>query len=273
MTLFEGPGGVQFGRALTTAGWMLVAFLAVGVVTGILNLRYIGTGVQASNTIQVTGHGEFLAVPDIATFTFSVSATKATVADAQTEVTTKANAITAYLKAQGIDAKDIKTTDYSIQPHYEYQTAACPAAAPGSASAVYCPPGRQTLTGYEVSQTTAIKVRDTAKAGDLLAGVGSKGATNVSGLNFTFDDPKGPQQEAREKAIADAKEKAKALSKELGVSLVRIVSFNENGYSPEPYAARSYATGGMDSVKAVAPEISVGQNKLTNDVTVTYEIR
>ena len=270
--LFEGPGGLQFARAITVAGWMLVAFLAVGTVSGLLNLRYIGTGVQATNTIQVIGHGEMLAVPDIATFSFSVSAKKATVADAQAEVTTKANALTAYLKGQGIDEKDIKTTDYSIQPHYEYQSAACPAVAPNAGTAVYCPPGRQTLTGYDVSQSTTIKVRDTAKAGDLLAGVGSKGATNVSGLNFTFDDPSVPQQEARDKAIADAKEKAKKLSKELGVSLVRIVSFNENGYSPEPYAVRSYASAGADS-KAIAPEISVGQNKLTNDVTITYEIR
>lgn len=271
MALFEGPGGLQFVRAITVAGWMLVAFLAVGVVSGILNLRYIGTGVQATNTIQVTGHGEMLAVPDIATFSFTVSAMKATVADAQTEVTTKANALTEYLKSKGIDAKDIKTTDYSIQPHYEYQSAACPAVSVGSA-AVYCPPGKQTLTGYDVSQSTTIKVRDTSKAGDLLAGVGSKGATNVSGLNFTFDDPTVPQQEARDKAIADAKEKAKKLSKELGVSLVRIVSFSENGYSPEPYAVRSYASAGADN-KAIAPEISVGQNKLTNDVTITYEIR
>ncbi len=273
MTLFEGPGGVQFGRALTTAAWVLVAFLAVQVISGVSSLRYIGAGVQATNTIQVSGHGEYLAVPDIATFTFSVSTTKASVADAQAEVTTKANAITDYLTSQGIDKKDIKTTDYSIQPHYEYQSAACPAVAPGSMTAVYCPPGRQTLTGYEVSQTTTIKVRDTSKAGGLLAGVGSKGATNVSGLTFTFDDPTGPQQQARDKAIADAKDKAQVLAKQLGVSLVRIVSFSESGNGTAPYPVMYAAMGAADSKAAAAPEISVGQNKTSDDVTITYEIR
>ncbi|MBY0294197.1 SIMPL domain-containing protein, partial [Patescibacteria group bacterium] len=119
------------------------------------------------------------------------------------------------------------------------------------------------------------KVRDTAKAGDLLAGVGGKGATEVSGLNFTFDNPDAVQDEARNEAIADAKEKAEVLAKQLGVSLVRVTAFNESGSGyPRPmmYSAMdSYGKAG--AVAQVAPEISVGQNQVTNDVSVTYEIR
>ncbi len=132
------------------------------------------------------------------------------------------------------------------------------------------------LRGYEVRQSTTVKVRDTAKAGDLLAGVGDKGATELSGLNFTFDKPEATQTEARNKAIADAKAKADELAKQLGVHLVRVVSFSESGSGyPQPYA---YGRGGatanqaMDS-KAVAPEISVGQNNVTDDVSITYEIK
>lgn len=272
MALFDGDGGVRVARALTAAGWLLVAFLAVSTISVLMGLRYIGTGVAAANTIAVSGHGEDLSVPDIAEFTFSVVTVKPTVKAAQDDVTAKANAITSYLASASIDAKDIQTSGYSIQPQYEYQTAVCSAATVSNSAPVYCPPGKQALIGYEVRQTTTVKVRDTSKAGDLLAGVGGKGATELSGLSFTFDDPSAPQAAARDKAIADAKQKAAVLAKELGVSLVRVVSFTENSNTPQPYPV-AYGLGGGASTKAAAPEISVGQNKTTDDVTITYEIR
>ena len=187
-------------------------------------------------------------MPDIATFNFSVVSDKATVADAQADATAKSNAITAYLTGAGVDTKDIQTSGYSINPQYTYQNAVCPQTVVMPTNADECPVFRvgsvgsgassgavrvlpawqATLTGYEVSQSTTVKVRDTSKAGELLAGVGSKGATEVSGLAFTFDDPTAVQTAARNKAIADAKSKAEALASQLGVSLVRVVSFNEN---------------------------------------------
>lgn len=265
------------GKTLLIMGIVLLAVLSLGQI---MNLRYIGTGVSATNTITVSGQGEYYAVPDIATFTFSVVSEKSTVAAAQQDATTKANAITAYLKDQGIDSKDIQTTDYSIYPQYDYQTAVCPQAAVapsganGMSSAVYCPGGKQVLRGYQVRQTTTIKVRDTAKAGDLLAGVGTKGATEVSGLNFTFDDPNKVQDSARTKAITDAKGKADELARELGVSIVRVVSYNENGQGVVYPMAYGKGVGmALDSTAARAPEISVGQNKVTSNVTITYEIR
>lgn len=262
---FEGPTGEKLRKALLVAVIMLGAFLAIQALSGLMSLRYIGAGVAATDTINVSGHGEMVSVPDIATFTFSVVSEKPTVSAAQDDAAAKANAAVAYLKGAGIDEKDIKTSDYSVNPQYDYQPQVC------GANGI-CPPGRQVLRGYQVRQTTLVKVRDTKKAGDLLAGVGGKGATEVSGLTFTFDDPTGVQQQARDKAIADAKKKAEVLAHSLGVSLVRVVSFNENGNTPGPIM---YGMGaGMAQAKvATAPDISVGQNKVTSDVTITYEIR
>jgi uncharacterized protein YggE len=244
---------------------LLAVFLGISSIGALLNLHYIGTGVTAANTISVSGHGESLAVPDIATFSFSIVSDKPTVAAAQADATAKINAVTDYLTGAGISKNDIQTSDYSVQPQYDYvNNTAC---SPG----VYCP-GTQVLKGYEVSQSTTVKVRDTSKAGDLLTGVGSKGATQISSLQFTFDNPTAVQTDARTKAIADAKTKADALAQELGVSLVRVVSFNENGSTGGPVPMYAMASGASDS-KAIAPEISTGQNTVTDDVTVTYEIR
>lgn len=266
MNMFEGQTGERVGKILIGVGGLLIAFLAIQIIAGVSNLRYIGAGIPASNTISVSGHGEILGTPDIATFTFSVVSDKDTVAAAQADATAKANALTAYLTGAGVDSKDIKTTDYSVFPRYEYQQA-------NVCAGGYCPPGKQVLIGYEARQSTQVKVRDIAKAGDLLTGVGSKGATEVSGLTLTFDDPTGLQDQARQKAIDDAKTKADELAKQLGVSLVRVTSFSESNSTPGPIPYASYGLGAGAADKSMAPAISTGQNKVTDDVTVTYEIR
>lgn len=264
---FVGQTGERLRKALFVAVVLLAVFLGVQVLAGIQGLRYIGAGVTATNTISVSGYGEAFGAADIATFTFSVVSEKSTVAAAQAEATAKINDITKYLSDAGIDKKDIQTTDYSVYPQYDYQTVNCSAG-------VYCPGGKQVLRGYQVRQSTSVKVRDTAKAGDLLTGVGGKGASEVSGLTFTFDDPNKLQNESRSKAIADAKKKADELAKELGVTLVRVVSFNENGSNPGPmYYAKAMAMDSAGSSAPAAPEISVGQNKVTSNVSITYEIR
>lgn len=253
--------------ALSGALLALMLFLLAGTVSSLRSMHYIGAGITPTNTIQVSGEGEVFAIPDIAEFSFSVSETAKDVQTAQANATKKSNAAIAYLKQQDIEEKDIKTIDYSVNPHYEWQQQdVCSGMVP-------CPSGKQVLIGYDVSQTVQVKVRDTKKAGDLLAGVGSRGATNVSGLNFTVEDQKKLEAEARGKAIADARSRAEVLAKDLGIDLVRVVSFSENG-GREIYYTKAMGVMAMDSAaQAPIPEIPVGQNKIASSVTVIYEIR
>lgn len=248
-----------------TALAVLALFLLVGTIGELKSLRYIGSGIAPTNTIAVTGEGVVFAVPDVAQFSVTVQETAKDVKTAQDAASRKGNAIIDYLKGQGIEGKDVQTADYSVTPQYQWSQAACPAGG-------YCPGGKQVLTGYQVTQTLSVKVRDTAKAGAILAGVGSKGASQVSGLDFTVADQKLVESQARDKAIADAKAKAEVLARSLGVSLVRIVSFNESG-GPIYYAKGLGASAAMDSAAAPAPQIPVGQNKITSDITLTYEIQ
>ena|SRR3989344_177805 len=258
-------------QRMQTAGMfalaMLGIFLLVLTISSLKAYHYIGSGVAASNTITVSGDGEVFAVPDTATFSVTVQEEAKEVKVAQEAATKKNNDIIAYLKSQGVAEKDIQTTDYSLYPQYDYTNAVC--------SGNYCPPGKQVLRGFQVSQTLTIKVRDTQKAGDLLAGVGSKGASSVSGLSFTIDDQDKLDAEARDKAIAKAKAKAEALADALGVNIVRVVGFSEGGDSPMYYAkTMALGMGGAtDAALPPSPEISVGQNKITSNVTITYEIR
>jgi uncharacterized protein YggE len=248
-----------------------LAFAALGLYLLMLTVnefrsgRYIGSGVTATNTITVSGTGDVTAIPTIASFTYTVDEKAKDVATAQAQATKKSNDIIAYLKDQKVEDKDVQTTDYSVNPQYEYTGGVC---VPNSS---YCPPGKQVLTGYEVSQTVSVKVRDTAKAGDILAGIGSRNPSNVSGLTFTVDDETALQGQAREKAISNAKAKADALASQLGVSIVRVVGFNEDGNQPRPMSYMS--VGAVAPEAAVAPAVPTGENKYTSNVSITYEIK
>lgn len=250
--------------AATSLG-VLALFLLVATLGEIKSYRFIGSGVSATNTITVNGDGEVFAIPDTATFSVTVQEIAKDVKSAQDTATKKSNDIIAYLKAQGVADTDIQTTDYSVNPQYDWSQGVCPQSG-------YCPPGKQTLSGYQVSQTLTVKVKDTTKAGTLLSGVGSRGASQVSGLTFTIDNPDQLQANARDKAIAKAKSKADELAKSLGVSIVRVVGFSENGASPV-YFAKSMGMSADAVAPAAAPEIPTGQNKITSNVSITYEVQ
>ena len=140
-----------------------------------------------------------------------------------------------------------------------------------------CPPVTSSpkIIGYEVSQSIQVKVRDTAKAGQVLEGLGSLGVQNISGPNFTVDDEDAVRAAAREEAIKEAREKAKVLAKQLGVSLGKVTSFyeNEGGYPMYGYGKGGAAMESDIRVSAVAPTLPMGENETNVSVTVTYEIR
>ena len=170
--------------------------------------------------------------------------------------------------------KDINTTNYSIYPKYEYNV-------PVPCYSGYCPPGKQEITGYEVNQSVNVKVRKTEQAGEILAGLGNVGVSNVYGPNFSFEDDSKVKEEARSAAILEAREQAKRMAKELGVRLGKVVSFNEAGNYPypTPYAFSKESAvvdgrgGGGDVNMIIAPDVPVGENKVTSYVTIVYEIR
>ena len=255
----------NYKKYLSPAIILLSAFLLVQTVIGIKHYGHIGDGINPS-MISVSGDGEIFASPDIATFTFSVTETGNNVVDAQNKVNTKVNAALKVLKDNSIEEKDIKTIDFSANPKYEYSQSVCTYNA--------CPPGKQTLIGYEVSQTISVKVRKVDTAGEVIGAVTGSGVNQVSGLSFTVDDTDALVARARAEAIAKAKEKAEALAKDLDVKLVRIVSFSENeGGVPVPMFARAdMAMGGAVKMEST-PTLPTGQNKITSNVTITYEIK
>jgi uncharacterized protein YggE len=256
----------NFWKVVMGAVALLAVFLFVVSIKELKSIGYVGKSDQVVNTITVEGSGDAVAIPDIATFSFTVTKTASTVADAQKQATDQSNAALKAVRDGGVADKDIQTTSYNISPRYEYQSGVC-------SSVGVCKPSKSVLTGYDVSQSTEVKVRDLSKAGALFASIGSLGVENVNGLTFSVDKPDSVQAQARGVAITKAQDKAKELAGQLGVSLVRIISFSENGSSPRSVMYSLAASDKMmTSAAAVAPEVSVGEQKVTSSVSITYEI-
>ncbi|MCK5285628.1 MAG: SIMPL domain-containing protein [Candidatus Pacebacteria bacterium] len=250
---------------------ILALFLLVKTYGAFRENTFIGQDITPQNTISVTGEGKVTAVPDIAKFSFTVKEESKTVEEAQKKATEKMNLVLAFLDKEGIDDKEIKTEGYNIYPRYEWwnKEVICEGG--------YCPPTerQRTLVAYDVSQNVSVELKDIDNAGKILAGIGSFEISNISGLSFDIDDKDGLEREARQEAIDEAKVKAKELAKDLGVKLVRIVSYSSNAWrnTPPQYAAMEKSmVYGMDNAVSI-PEIPVGENEIKTIVYLTYEIK
>ncbi len=215
---------------------------------------FIGVPVER-NTITIMGEGKVSVMPDIANVQVGTVIERPTVSAAQQENTRIMNALNDRLAAFGVAKADMQTASYSIQPVYDYTK------------------GKQTLRGYQVSQSLRLKIRELDKIGDILGAAGELGANQVGGIDFTVDQPEAIKQRARMLALENAKTKAAALAEVVGVELRRVVSFGENVTEPyynAPYAEKAMAFGIGGA--APAPTIQPGSAEYVLDVNVTYEI-
>ncbi len=249
--------------------FVLIVSCAVKYLASCGNFSENGNNIV--NTISFSGHGEINAVPDIANINFTISKDAGTVKDAQNQVAQVEKNSLDFLKTNGIANADIKTTDASFYPKYQYKYTAVPQIA---CISLNCPPpvGNNVIVGYTASENISVKIRNTDSAGKIIQGLGSLGVSNLNGPDFTVDNPNGLKVSARKLAIDEAKNKAGVLAKDLGIRLGKITSFSEDGVNSMPlYNAKAMST---DSVAVSAPAVlPTGVNLITSDVTITYEIK
>lgn len=251
---------VKKGTAVALA--LLSIFLFAKSISEIKAWGLIGKDVAPQTTITVSGKGDVVVKPDIATFSFSITEESLVVSEAQDSVAKSEKSAIAFLEKAGVSKDDIKVSGYNLYPRYEYKGAN-----------IYGQNGKQVLVAYVVTESVEVKVRKISDAGKIIGSLGELGVDNLSGLNFTVDKEEEVIKDARAKAIDDAKAKAKILAKDLGVSLVRIVSFSENGSYPRPMYYAKTASFDMAESGVSTPELPSGTNKITSEVSITYEIR
>jgi len=207
-------------------------------------------------TLSVAGTGEAFLAPDIAYIYVGVHTEKLTAAEAVAENTTQTQAVIAAITDFGIDAKDVRTTNFSIWPMDKYDPL------------TGTPTGEKT---YAVDNTVYVTVRDLETLGDLLDTVIQAGANTVNSIQFDVSDKDEALKSARAAAVKDAEAQAQALAEAAGLSLgeIQSIGFTDS----QPYPIFDGKGGGGMAAEAAAVPIQPGQLTFSVIVNVTYEIK
>ena len=161
--MFQGTNNEKITKYTAWAIFLLAIFLLVQIFIGLKKFGYIGKEIYPQRTIAVMGEGKSFAIPDIATFSFTVTEAGESVEGAQGLLDKKIEGAVNILHELNVEDKDIKTSSYNVYPKYQWEQVYC-----AQVVGVICPPGNNVLVGYEVSETIVVKIRETLKAGDLV---------------------------------------------------------------------------------------------------------
>jgi uncharacterized protein len=197
--------------------------------------------------VSVTGTGVVEAAPDMATLMIGVTTQGETAAATLTANSAATDAVIARLAAAGIEARDMQTSNLSLNPNWTGYDTPTP-----------------TISGYVAQNLLTIRVRKLEMVGKVLDAAVADGANTLNGLTFGLADPGPALDEARKEAVADARARAELLAGAAGVKLGDVLSISDSGGFVDPAP--------MYRAEASAVPVAAGELGITANVTVTYEI-
>jgi len=200
--------------------------------------------------ISVTGEATVLVPPDLAEIDGGVTSEAKTAREASEANNAAMGKVLQALKGAGIEEKDVQTARLSLQPQ----------SAPNRS-------GPSAIAGYRASNRVTIRVRDVTKVANVIDTLVGAGANEIGGINFVVSQASKLLDEARERAVADARRKAEIYARAAGVTLGAPLSISEEGNSaPAPY--RRMAAG-----MAVSAPVAQGEETLAVTVSVSWAIK
>lgn len=209
-----------------------------------------------SSELSVVGEGKIDVIPDTAYVDVGVSFDNVNSADdAQKRLSDENNKIVAAMKALGISEENIKTSNYSVSPNYMYDG------------------GKSRQNGFIGNATITVKTNKTELAGKIIEEATKAGATQVGSARFVVDKPEDYREQARDKAIANAKDQAQKLANSLGITLGKVTNIVESSpQTPPVFYAEKAMSAGIGGGSAT-PDLQSGQQTITSTVTLYFEKR
>jgi uncharacterized protein len=200
--------------------------------------------------VSVTGEATVSVPPDLAQVDGGVSSDAKTAREAFEANNAAMGKVLLALKSAGIDAKDIQTSRLSLQPQSALSR-----------------PGPSPIVGYRANNRVTVRVRDVAKVASVIDTLVGAGANDIGGIVFSVSNASKLLDEARERAIADARRKAEIYARAAGVTLGAPVSISEES-SPGPMPYRRIAAG-----MPVSAPVAQGEETLQVTVSVSWAIK
>jgi uncharacterized protein len=203
--------------------------------------------------ISVTGEASVSVAADQAQIDGGVTSEAKTAREASDANNAAMGKVLLALKGAGIDEKDYQTSRLSLQPQF---------------AANYKPSDRTPgIVSFRASNRVTVKIRDVTKVAAIIDVLVGAGANEIGGINFTVTQASKHLDEAREKAIADARRKAEIYAKAAGVTLGEPLSISEEG-APTPMFR-----GKMAAPMAAGAQVAPGEETLSVNVGVTWAIK
>ena len=199
-----------------------------------------------------TGEGTATVPSDVATLSIGVETQEDTATQALADNTAQSTRVINTLKASGVEARDIQTSNFSVQPVYDNRKTSVS--------------GGPEIGAYRVTNQVTARIRDLDGLGVLLDKVVTGGANRVHGLRFGASETQEAEDKARERAVADARRKAELYAKALGVTLGPIISVSESVAGPMPHDA-VYARA-----ESLAVPIERGETGLSVSVHIMWKL-
>jgi uncharacterized protein YggE len=202
--------------------------------------------------ISVTGEANVSVTPDQARIDSGVTSDAKTAREASEANNAAMSKVLLALKGAGIEEKDYQTSRLSLQPQF---------------AANYKPSERAGIVSFRASNRVTVKIRDVTKVANVIDVLVGAGANEIGGINFTVTQASKHLDEAREKAIADARRKAEIYAKAAGVTLGEPISISEDG-APTPVFR-----GKMAAQMAAGAQVAPGEETLSVTVSVSWAIK
>lgn len=202
--------------------------------------------------LSVSASGEASRAPDVATASAGVVTQAADANAAMRQNATQMATVIAAIRAAGVAERDVQTTGISIHPTYSH-----------------VPDEEPRITGYSASNSVSLKLRDIAKLGQVLDALVASGANNISGPGFGIDQPGPVYDEARLKALEQARARARLYAEALGLEVRRIISISEGGGFQQPRPMMAMRAMAMD---AQSTPVAAGENTLSVSLDVVFEL-
>ena len=207
--------------------------------------------------IWVNGTGKVSAVPDVAVLRLGIEAQAVSVAEAQSQAAVAMKAVMTALTDGGVNEEDIQTQYYNIRRVTRWDER----------------DGQEVVIGYRVTNTVTAKIREMDRIGSIIDAVVVAGGdlTRINGISFSVDDPSAYYEQARDKAMADARAKAEQLAELAEVTLGKPAYISEGTiYAPTVYrqdfAEKAAGAPAMDT--SIVP----GELEISLNVQVAYAI-
>ncbi|MFC1911795.1 SIMPL domain-containing protein [Chloroflexota bacterium] len=245
---------------------MVILLAVVGLTgcsqgDGLLSAEASGIRVNLSSQqegIWVNGSGKVMVVPDVATLSLGIEAQNDGVALAQSQAAEAMDKVKASLTGNGVAEKDIQTRYFSIQRITRWDQ----------------DKQQEIVIGYRVTNMVIAKIRELDKVGTVIDAVAVAGGdlTRIDNIGFSVEDPSAYYEEAREKAMTDAKNKAQQMAELAEVKLGKPSYISESVQYPQPVYRQDYYYAEAATAPAVETSINPGEMELSINVQVAYSI-